>query len=85
MDYNDGLELYIPPHMHDGVRRYLDNHIKPGSFLQAVFEGNWEWAGRKADGVNASRLHDYVSFLREYADPESFGSKEKVAAWLVTC
>lgn len=30
------VEYHIPPHLHEGLDRYLKDHIRPGSYLFAV-------------------------------------------------
>ena len=65
-----------------GLKRYFEDHIKPGSFLTALLENDFEKVMRTADPINAGRLPDWARWLHNEPGMLSYGSKEKVAAWL---
>ena len=72
---------YIPGYMHDGIVHYIVLGDKPGDFLTAVFENNFNMVVRRADDANIKCLGIYVSLLS--AIPvEAWGSKEKVEKWM---
>jgi hypothetical protein len=81
-DYQEGLQKYIPYHMHDGVTNYVDHHIEPGGFLFSMLAGDFEFAKRRADGTNSNMIPSYIIFFQEYLDEELYGSAEIVNAWL---
>ena len=72
----------VPEHCRDGLRRYFENRIPPGSFLTAVLSNDLMGAAGRADDVNRHRLLDYCTFLYSYAPRGSFGSPEAVRDWL---
>ena len=72
----------IPEHMHDGIVRYLVDHVLPGSFLHAVLCGDLFEAAQRADPQNTYALASWVFFLREHAPPESYGDPGTVFLWL---
>jgi len=76
------LSYGIPPHMLDGLERYLVQRIKPGSFLQAVLRGDLVMAAQLADPANADRLQSYVDYLTAECPEECWGSPEAMRHWL---
>ena len=72
----------IPPHMIGGLRRYIENGIKPGSFLCAVLRNDLCEAVLRADDVNRRALWQFVAFLYDYAPIPAWGSPEKFDAWI---
>ena len=78
----NGKEYYIPQRMGPGIVNYIDNHILPGGFLQAVFENNLVDAIGKADRENIGNLPAYVSYLYNEVPSPYWGSPEKVKKWV---
>lgn len=72
----------VPGHMRDGVKRYFDHGIPPGSFMTAVLSNDLREALGRADDINRERLFDIVSFLYTDAPAACWGSPEKVSAWI---
>ena len=72
----------IPDHMIGGLRRYIENGIKPGSFLTALLCNDLRETCERADDVNRHRIYDYVKFLYNYAPAGIWGSPEIVAQWI---
>ena len=72
----------IPEHMRGGVRRYLEDGIRPGDFLNAVLENNLVEAAALADNINVHMLLDWAKFLHNELPLQCWGSKEKVEAWI---
>ena len=54
----------VPKTLIDSLERYVEHHIKPGSFLRAVLENNLVEAVSRADFINIrilpARPQDYV-------------------------
>ncbi|MFE3839652.1 hypothetical protein, partial [Pseudogemmobacter sonorensis] len=69
-------------HMRDGMQRYIDRGINPGSFMTAVLSNDLMEAVRRGDDQNRTRLHDYVIFLYNEAPAWCFGSPRNVEAWI---
>ena len=72
----------LPEYMRRGTRDYMEHHLESGSFLMALFRNDFYTAATVADAVNGAMLLDWVHWLYRYAPPESYGSREKVKAWL---
>lgn len=72
----------LPEHMREGMRRYIEHGILPGSFLRAVLTNDLMEACGQADDINLARLADYARFLYNYAPRGAYGSKENVAEWI---
>ena len=76
----------IPPRMWEGMCRYLDDHIRPGSFLQAIFANDLVNAMARADDENRDLLRNYAKFLHNELPGRGencpWGSPEAVEAWL---
>jgi hypothetical protein len=73
--------LLIPEHMVGGLRRYIEDGIKPGSFLCAVLTNDLRGSVECADSVNMYRLPNYIRFLHNYAPYGSWGSVEAFNEW----
>jgi hypothetical protein len=75
-------EYGVPEHMQGGLVRYFNDRIDPGHFLTAVLENNLMKAFDRADLGNRKALYSYVVWLYNQAPMGSYGSPEKVKAWL---
>jgi hypothetical protein len=71
----------LPEHMQDGMRRYIEHGILPGSFLTAVLANNLMMAVGHADSINLTRLQNYLRFLYEEAPSSCYGSTKTVREW----
>ena len=78
----DPLDLLVPNHLHDGLRRYVENRIQPGDFLTAVLENDLREACLRADDISGPALHNIVAYLYNYIPMKAWGSPENVHAWL---
>ena len=81
MEYDVDYSL-IPEHMRSGVKRYLENGIRPGDFLIAILENNLVQSVGRADKINQAHIIEWANFLYNEMPMESWGSKEKVNAWI---
>ena len=72
----------IPHYMVGGVLRYFNDHIEPGDFLVALLENNFMEACGMADENNLPALAAWAGLLYNLAPRGSYGSPEKVKAWL---
>jgi hypothetical protein len=75
-------QFYIPERMMDGIKRYIEHHIKPGSFLCAVIQNDLREAVGAADDENIANLPAYVGYFYNEAPSICWGSREKMEAWL---
>lgn len=72
----------IPDSLVGGLRRYREDHIRTGGFLQAVLEGDVEGAKARADMQNAERIDEIFAYCRAELPAESWGSPERVQTWI---
>lgn len=72
----------ISPDMIDTLGRYVGQKYKPGGFTYAVLAGDLYQAVRRADLQNRQVIPEIVEFIANTLPPESYGSYEKVKAWL---
>jgi len=68
--------------MQENMRRYIIHHKPVGDFLTSVLENNLRLAFAHADNSNLALMHDWVKFLHNEIPGVSWGSPEKVKAWL---
>ena len=72
----------IPDYMRRSVKAYLEEGIKPGSFLTAILENNLTESIARADSVNLANLINWARFLYDELPMGCWGSKEKVKKWI---
>lgn len=72
----------IPDYMVGGLRRYIENGIKPGDFLAAVLSNDLKEAVIRADDTNIGILHNYIKFLYNYGPMECYGSEHAYSRWI---
>jgi hypothetical protein len=72
----------IPEATAKGLLRYLDHHIRPGSFLCAVLCNDLKESLGCADDENTASLQALVAYLYNEVPSAAWGSPEKFTAWL---
>lgn len=72
----------LPEHMRDGARLYIEYGVEPGSFMSAVICNDLREAMGRADSINRERLFDIVCWFHNEAPSMSWGSREKMRAWV---
>jgi hypothetical protein len=75
-------EWGISEHMMGAIRRYIDDRIPPGSFLEAVICNDLQNAVGCADDTNLHNLPAFVGYFYNEAPSTCWGSREKYEAWL---
>lgn len=80
--YHAGHDMVVPPSMLPGIVRYFEHGILPGEFWQAVLRNDLRDACGRADDFNLRNLPAFVSYLYNVAPGNSWGSPEKVEAWV---
>jgi hypothetical protein len=68
--------------MREGVQLYVERGVEPGGFLEAVLCNRLVEAFAKADTINRYAMFDWATWLWNDAPMGSWGSPEKVAAWI---
>lgn len=75
----------LPIALLEGLRRYLGDCIPTGSFLRAVLENDLARAtGSMHPSPAAGDLRELLELLYNSFPSKSYGSPEKVGAWLET-
>ena len=72
----------LPEHCRDGLARYIEHGIPPGSFLTALLSNDLSETFGRADETNQNAIRDYVVFLHCDAPAPCWGSPTKVALWI---
>ncbi len=67
----------IPKRMMPGIRRYIDEHKRPGNFLQAIISNDLKAAVWNADDENMNLLPHYVQYFYWKAPSMCWGSQQK--------
>jgi len=75
---SEAIDKLIP-----GLDRYFLDHVETGGFLRCVLENNLREACAHADPLSRSVLADVVDYIELMGPAESWGSPEKVKAWLI--
>lgn len=70
--------------LEQGLARYAVHHIETGSFLRSVLENDLAGAVLRGDPQSVALLRDLVLWLQTFAPAESWGSPEKVRAWIAS-
>lgn len=68
-------------YMIHGLQLYVEQGIKPGSFLQAVLANDFTKAVTKADSANRELLHEWAIFILNELPDECWGSWEALKNW----
>lgn len=72
----------LPEDLQGGMRRYIEQGIEPGSFLEAVLTNDLFGAFGRADLINRHRLYDICRWVYKEAPYSCWGSKERFEAWI---
>lgn len=72
----------LPEHMREGMKRYIEEGVEPGSFLYYILCNDLMAAAGHADEINKHSLWNYCNFLYNYAPYPCHGSKERVKIWM---
>lgn len=79
---HSGIENYVPEHMRDTVRLYVEQRIEPGSFMVALLSNDLIESFARADDINAKAMERWVVFLYSFMPQSLWGSREVVEEWL---
>lgn len=80
LDYEmmDNEHTFVPHHMRDGYKLWIERGILPGSFGTAVLTNNLAESFARADHINEMYIKSTVSWLYNYAPSDCWGSQDKV-------
>ena len=68
----------IDKNIKDSLSRYVEQGIKPGSFLTAVLENDLMEAMGRADAINRYNLYDICTYIYNELPGRMWGNPEKV-------
>lgn len=77
-EYTNGL---LPPHLIEGVERWIEHGITPGSFLRAVIRNDLSQAVLRADEISLEALPNIIRWFLNYAPEGSYGSDKVFSQW----
>lgn len=72
----------LPGHIREGVKRYIEKGIEPGSFLTAIICNDLKESFGRADETNRARMFDIVGFFYNEAPSRCWGSQETMNRWM---
>ncbi len=72
----------LPAHMRSGAQLFVEDGVRPGDFLMAVFQNDLKGAFQRADHINQHLIAEYVEWLHWEVPAPAQGSPEKVKAWI---
>lgn len=72
----------LPEGLRDGVKLYIEDGIKPGSFLTAVVCNDLKESFGRADENSIRRMFDIVSFFYNEVPLNCWGSKKNMETWM---
>ena len=72
----------IPEHMHEGIQNYIEQGLRPGSFLYNIFCNDFVHAAGQSDDINRNCLLDYAILLYNDFPIPSWGNEGKVNMWI---
>jgi hypothetical protein len=79
----------LPPASCGGMKRYIEDGIPPGSFLQAVLSNDLVEAFAYADTYSRMQIEEYANFLYNElpgrgSNIDLWGSRKVVEEWIKT-
>lgn len=66
----------------EALRRYIEDGYPTNHFLRAVLENDLMEALARADDANFEALEAYCAWLKTFAPAASYGSQDRVTAWI---
>jgi len=74
---------YLPESAREGMWRYINHGIEPGSFLVSIIQNDFTSAIKRADFQNRQCLEQYADFmLSNHFSLEAFGSQKAYYDWV---
>jgi hypothetical protein len=73
----------LPDYMQEGMKRYIEDGIKPGSFMYHILCNDFPRAIRSSDRANKHNLLVYAEWLINEAPGECWGSVDNVRYWML--
>ncbi len=77
-----GSRYVIPGYMTKAIERYVEHHVRPGRFLQAVICNDLKGSMSLADDENFANLPAYIAFFHNEAPGGCSGSPKKMKEWV---
>lgn len=74
-------DTFVPEHMRDGFKLWIENGIHPGSFGMAIIENDLKAACSCADIINRNHIFTIVAWFWNYAPCDCWGGHEKAFEW----
>jgi hypothetical protein len=70
----------LPKHLQTGARLWIEQGVRPGSFMQAVFANDFQAAVVRADTTSMACIREIAQFI--YTTPRNCnGSYRQLALW----
>lgn len=72
----------IPQHTYTALKAYVEDRLRPGSFLESVLCNDLQGACFHADSINQHFIYELVAYCYEYIPFQCWGSEEAYTNWL---
>lgn len=72
----------LPEHIRGGVKRYIEQGIRPGDFLQAVISNKLKESFERADDINRYEMFKIVLFFYNEAPLSCWKSEDSMNRWI---
>ncbi len=74
--------FYIPEGIMEEIRLYVEDGVKPGSFLSAIIQNDLSDACGRADDKNLHNLPAFVAYFWGETPACCWGSSEHMERWM---
>lgn len=75
-------DFYIREDMLDGIKRYIEYGIPPGSFLSGIISNDLREAVSSADDENLHNIPAFLAYFYNEAPSSCWGSPEQMKNWM---
>lgn len=72
----------LPVHLREGMRRYLEERVRPGNTLMAILCNDLMGAVLRISIENMVDLPEIIRWVHWNSPHDCHGSRERVTAWL---
>lgn len=73
---------FVPHHMRDGYKLWIEHGILPGSFGEALLRNDLKGAMGKADDINSRHIKSTVAWFYNFSPSNCWGSVQNVNDWM---
>lgn len=72
----------LPKRVHEGIHTYIDEHVRPGSFLRAVLANDLYTAVANADPESERCLPNIAKYVVNTVPRKARDTRKRVGKWM---